>query len=150
MDNVTYIICETQADIYEYIAKLGYDMEIFSNLYLKSEWCNKSMDTLYSRFQFADKLECLDFILDEIGYKLKKLDNKYFDCDVAYWIGFTYRQIYSETGIKSNELADIIPFAKMCGLYAGLHTIDEENAIDIICDNFNLTKLEKDAYEIVV
>lgn len=62
----------------------------------------------------------------------------FFDPDVVQWIGFTYRMLYIETKIPSAELCNIVSFDAMCGYYPGLHTLDEEMAIDIICENFNL------------
>ena len=32
----------------------------------------------------------------------------------------------------------IVTFDSMCKYYPGLHTIDEEQAIDLICEDFNL------------
>ena len=131
-------ICHTQGSIYEYAAKNGYDMKVFSEVYLKSDFCRRAFDTIYSRFQFADEEECWDFLEPENRAEFKKLDdNKEFDIDVAYWIGFTYRQIYIESGVKSSDLADKITFETMCRYYPGLHTIDEDMAYDIIKKDFS-------------
>lgn len=134
-----YIICKVQGSIYEYQAKKGYDIAVFSELYLKSDFCKRAFDTIYSRFQWADAEECLDFIIPEIGDKCKKLkSNEEFSPDVAFWIGFTYRHLYIRTEIPSEELVQIIPFDSMLRYYPGLHTIDEESAIDIICKDRNI------------
>ena len=135
--DVDYIICRNQGNIYKQMAKDGYDVKEFSDLYLHSEFCERAFDTIYSRFQMADRLECLDFILPEIAPVPKNKDG-YFDEDVAYWIGFFYRQLYVETKVPSKELADLISFETMCRYYPGLHTVDEEMAIDIVCENFGL------------
>ena len=139
LSDVDYEICCTQGRIYEYAANLGYDMELFSNEYLKSDFCRRAMDTDYSRFQFADEEECWDFIIPEIGSKLEKIDTGlYFDPDVAHWIGFTYRQICFDRKVCSKDLPDKISFETMCRYYPGLHTIDEDAAMDIIRkDKFN-------------
>lgn len=134
---VDYDICKTQGSIYKQMAWDGYDMKEFSNLYLHSDFCERAFDTIYSRFQIADRLECLDFIMPEIS-PVPKNKNGYFDVDVAYWIGFFYRQLYIETKVPSKELADLISFETMCGYYPGLHTVDEEMAIDIVCENYGL------------
>ena len=139
-NTVEFDICETQGRIYEIMAINGYDMKLSSDLYLHSDFCRRYFDTIYSRFQVADAEESIDFIIPEIKDKIKVLDdNKEFSPKVAYWIGFTYRQLYMETDIPSNELGDKISFEKMCAYYPGLHTIDENMASDIICMNFNLT-----------
>lgn len=142
IDSDDEVICKTQRDIYTYIAKQGYNMELFSNAFLSSDFCKRAFDTIYSRFQFADEKECLDFIIPEIkNYGLRKLNNEYFDEDVAGWIGYTYRQLYIETNIFSAILCEKISFKTMVKYYAGLHTVDENMATDIICNDFHLQKL---------
>lgn len=141
MNKVETMICRTQADIFVYMSKLGYNMEIFSTAYMNSEWTRRAMDTKYSRFQIREPEECLDFILPEIENLLTKYsDDIIFNPDIAEWIGFTYRQLYIETQIPSEKLIKIISFRAMCAYYPGLHTVDEEMATDIICENYELSK----------
>lgn len=141
MNNVDYNICNTQGKIYEYAAKLGYDLSVFSSLYLKSDFCRRAFDTIYSRFQYHDEEESWDFLYPEIKDRLTVYgEGKSFDGGVAYWIGFTYRQLYIEGGISSAELADGIDFNTMCNYYPGLHTVDEDMAYDIIIANYNNKK----------
>ena len=139
---IDYTICKTQGSIYEQQAKDGYDIVIFSDLYLKSDFCRRAFDTIYSRFQIADRLECLDFILPEIGGKCRKFTTReeIFSPDVAYWIGFTYRQLYIETCISSRELSERLSFEAMCRYYPGLHTVDEYMATGIICNDYGFEK----------
>lgn len=167
VDGIDYKICQTQGRIYELIADNGYDVPLFSSLFLQSDFCRRSFDTIYSRFQLADELECMDFIIPEIqdrfpGIKsnpiytdggahiaddvpieyFRKYPDTCFSPDVAYWIGFTYRQLYIETGTYSSELAERLSFGAMCRYYPGLHTVDEDMATDIICENFGLVKIQ--------
>ena len=109
-------ICRNQGKIYRKVARDGYDMAIFSEEYLKSDFCRRSFDTVYSRYQYADELECLDFILPEIGEKMVKYPNQFFDEDVADWIGYMYRLLYYDTKTQSRILADQVPFSLMCNL----------------------------------
>ena len=141
MDEIGYNICRTQGEIYERMANNGYDIRIFSEHYLRSDFCRRAFDTIYSRFQYADDLECLDFILPEIGDKCRKTKDFLLSADIAYWIGFTYRQLYVETNIPSSELVEKIPFDVMLRYYPGLHTVDENMATDIICENFQIKKI---------
>jgi len=136
-----YEICKNQARLYRYVAIKGFDMEWFSENYLRSSFCKRAFDTIYSRFQTADELECLDFIIPELGIIQYMNDDMMFDPDVAEWIGFTYRQLYIETGIPSSEIVEKVDFATMCRYYPGLHTIDEDMATDIICENFGFSKI---------
>lgn len=143
MDKVGYSICETQQEIYRDMALEGYDMKVFSDAYLSSDFVRRAMDTTYSRFQTEFANECADFFLPEIESKLVKLeDDMCFSPDVAEWIGFTYRQLYIETGVKSSELIKIIPFELMCKYYPGLHTLDEEMALDIFLE-YHKSELKK-------
>lgn len=71
--------------------------------------------------------------------KAEKYDNdKIFDPDIAEWMGFTYRQLQLETGVKSKELVNKIPFNDMLRLYPGMHTIDELDAAERISEMYNL------------
>ncbi len=136
MTDIDCEICKTQQRIYEHMASGHYDMQVFSDAYLSSDFCKRAMDTDYSRFQVEDVYECADFYMPEIENRLVKFsDNRTFDIAIAGWVGFTYRQLYIETGVYSAELIKIVPFEIMCQSYYGLHTIDEENAVDIIIEN---------------
>lgn len=154
MDGVEYEICNTQGNLYEFIAKKGFNIELFSRLYLQSDFCRRAFDTIYSRFQLADELECLDFIVPELKGKFPEFDDgcitedydripepeSCFSPDAAYWIGFTYRQLYIETGTSSRELSERLPFDAMCRYYPGLHTVDEEMAVSIICEDYGFVR----------
>ena len=134
MDWVLEVICNTQGSIYKYAANHKYDMGKFSESYLSSSFCERAMDSDYSRFQFSNAEECLDFIIPEIG-DMENSWEFYFDPNVAYWIGWTYRHVASSAGIPSNELVKVLPFNAMCAYYPGLHTISEDQAYDIILEN---------------
>ena len=142
LEGIYYDICMTQSHIYRYIAQCGYDVKRFSDAFLLSDFCRRAFDTIYSRFQLEDVLECMDFIAPEISSDLiMNRDNVIFDEDVAAWIGFTYRQLYIETKVNSSNLVGKVSFRTLCNYYAGLHTIDLEDATDIICRDFCMTKI---------
>lgn len=52
-----------------------------------------------------------------------------------------YRYLFIVTGIKSAELVQKITYNVMLRYYPGLHTIDEDMAVDIICNDFKLKKI---------
>ena len=140
-DTIELKICQNQGCLYRFVANLGYNIEEFSNAYLASDFCKRAMDTTYSRYQLHDEQEILDFLMPEIQDKCSMLpDGELFNLDVAYWIGFTYRQLYYETDIFSKELAEKFTFSDICKTYSGLHTIDEEMATDILCENRGIKK----------
>lgn len=129
---IQYDICRTQEDIYRWAAERKYDIKRFSNEYLSSDFCRRAMDSFYSRFQLCDPDECMDFVTPEIGGADKFQSELYFDEDVAGWIGWMYRFLAFETKLSSKELNSKVPFDAMCRYYPGLHTVDEDMAVDII------------------
>lgn len=135
LSDMEYEICRTQGMLYETAADQQYDIHDFSNQYMRSRFCNKRMDTLYSRYQMADPEEIMDFLDVQ---NVKKL-NGYFDRNIAFWIGFTYRQLWFETAVASKNLVTIIPFQQMLAYYPGMHTIDEDQASEIIAQNHHLS-----------
>lgn len=141
MDPVQENICETQGQFFELAARtLNADsFPPFVNLYMQSEFCRWQMDTSYSRYQFAAPTECLDNILLEIN-KNKTLHfavkgEKIFSPDVAYWAGYVYRQLFFRTGWNSPEILQKFPFSQMVSSYSGLHTVDDEMAVDMLLES---------------
>lgn len=128
--DIQMVICETQGDIFWCANELGYDMDKFVPAYMKSRFCERSMDTAYSPFQMADPEECLDFILPEIN--VPKLPEPKYIPDALWWIGFIYRLLYFELKKSSKEIIDKVPFKAMLIYYPGLSTVDEYMAVEII------------------
>ena len=147
VDNIGYMICQTQGEIYQYSSKI-YHMERFSEVYMKSDFCKRAMDAEYSRFQLSDAEECMDFIVPEnkelANFELHGMDfiQSMTEPDVAYWIGFMYRYLALSTGISSEKLADLFPFIKMAAMYPGFHTIDEEQAVEIMMEGVQTVSVQ--------
>lgn len=139
MKGIEYDICYTQQRIYRLMAKEGYDMRVFSDEYLKCDFCRRAMDTTYSRFQVHDELECYDFYMPEIEKSLVKTDAG-INIDAVEWIGFMYRYLFIVTGVKSAQLVEMVTFDTMLAYYPGLHTVDEDIAVEIICKDFGLSE----------
>ena len=130
LDSMQYRICETQAELYEYAAIHGFNVPDFSDTYLKSDFCKRAMDSSYSRFQ----LQCPEEILDFFQYDT--IRDSGVSGPVAYWIGFTYRQLAFETGLPSKDLLDLYPFSLMLSMYPGMHTQDPEYVGDVLLENY--------------
>lgn len=130
LDDITYEICETQGNIFEYIADRQYDMQEFIPKYMMCDWTRRQMDTKYSRYQIREPEECLDFILPEIG-NIQKIDG-YYDGGAAFWIGFLYRAIYFATKLPSSIIIKKLPLEEMYQLYPGFHTMDEGMQLELI------------------
>ena len=144
--NINYDICENQGNIFEKAAIEGYDMEQFSNYYMKSDFCNNHFDKRWSIYHLADTEECFEELCSENRFRsivTKRSGGKICDPDTSWWIGFTYRQLNIETEVASSILSDEIPFNELCACYPGLHTVDEEYATDLICNKHNLIKVEE-------
>ena len=128
------IICETQGEIFRCANEWRLNMDEFVPLYMHSVFCKRAMDGIYSRFQMADGEECLDYILKEIHPSI--LNEIHYNEQAMFWVGFTYRQLtFRLRDIPSKIIYDRLPFFSLAKQYYGLHTIDEEIAIDIIIEN---------------
>ncbi len=126
-------ICETQAELYEYAANEQFIFPDFSDIYLKSDFCRRAMDTDYSRFQLQCPGELLDFIIPENpGIDKKYADTEQFDDAVAYWIGYMYRYLATAINTSSKDILKRWDFLKMCNMYPGLHTVDYRMAAEMI------------------
>lgn len=137
MDKIDYKICKTQGKIFGYAAKHGYVSKVFSDEYLRSDFCERAFDTIYSRFQFEFPSECMDFILPEIGSRLVMTTEKQ-DIDLAETVGRLYRCLYFASGKPSRELADLVPFDVMVQ-YVNLSFMEGEDvAIAQLCEDLNI------------
>lgn len=115
----------------------GFDLESFSDLFLTSDFCARAFDTPYSHFQTDDEDVSMIFVLREVAPKINESDQQFSE-DAAYWIGYMYRFLYIQTDIPSAVLKEKVPFSYMAKKAYGLSTIDEEQAVDIICSDCNL------------
>ncbi len=144
-DYVNFQICQKQGEIYEKAATLGYDMQNFSNLFLASNFCNKHFDDIWSIYHASTVNECMYEIKKELNKKLTKYTNSMImNPEICWWIGYTYRQIAIETGQGSLEILKKIPFITMYQVYPGYHTLDENDATDMLCENHGLIKIIKE------
>ncbi len=101
-------VCKTQMKIYSFMAENGYNLECFSNEFLKCDFCNKEMDDHYSHFHTSFPQECAEIFIPQIENKLTKGKGIYDLC--AGDIGYIYRMLHIFTGIPSKELVKIVPF----------------------------------------
>lgn len=143
------IISRNQGALFEYAAKQGYDMKKFVVQWMKSKVCKNYMDVSYSCLQFREPEEFMDYLeMDGEKFEIADLfhDGKIFDPATAFWMGRAYRMLFIKSGIKSKELVDIIPLERMLQYYPGMHTIEEENATEIMCEDAHIPKNKKSIY----
>ena len=137
MDYVAGKICRTQANIYKYVAKLGYRADMFSDAFLKSTFCEEAFDTKYSRYQFETPMECMDFILPEIGGRLEKTTEKQ-DEDMAGFVGYMYRYLYFVTPYTSKKLLEKVPYADIAKYISSATVEGLDLAAEDICEDCSL------------
>jgi len=112
-------ICKTQGQFYQYMAKLKYDMDIFSDVFMKSDFCHRHFDTIYSPYQAEFPMAMYELCMPEMGSKLKKTDFlSENDRCFAEAAGFLYRKLYQETSIPSDKLAEIVPYKELISRFA--------------------------------
>jgi len=134
---VDYETCRTQGEIFEEACKRKYDMEWFYYFYLNSDFCERAMDSIYSRFQMADGAECLDFIIPEIGEN--KIENDdYFGEYKAYKIGLNTRYMALALGISSKTIAEKVPYQEFFYWCGRMDDPEFEEIIEILAKKYNL------------
>lgn len=138
MDGVQRYVCKQQQDVFGEVAAKGYELYAFADAFLKSSFCNRSIDKPYSVDQFADTGDWFDF-LERDGECVLVPTQDPFPVHVAKWLGFVYRQLHIETGISSRELAHLVPIRRLAVSYPGLHTLDEDMQVEIIRNDFGFS-----------
>lgn len=137
MDDIQRYICRQQQDVFRQVAKEGHDLYAFADAFLKSSFCNRSLDRPYSVDQFADTGDWFDFLEKDDELVLVPAREQ-FPASVAGWLGFVYRQLQIEAGLPSRELSSRIPIRKLTISYPGLHTLDEDVQVEIIRRDFGI------------
>ena len=128
-------ICNQQKELFEYAQKQGADIGKFAKNFLNSNFCNNNLDKPYSTQQYDDIFNWLEFLEFENCLIIPENKNN-IPIEVAGWLGFTYRHLHFNTGLLSKEIINKVPVEKLLRAYLGLHTVDEEMAIEIIINNF--------------
>ena len=135
-------ICESQGELYSYVYGLQFDIPVFSELFLRSDFCRNCFDTLYSRHHDMFGHENWGYIKDEIGDKIPKISNDTILLDeCAYWIGYIYREIVIETKIPSAKIVEIVPFDDIRSFYFTTFEDDFEDIARILCNKYDLERI---------
>ena len=138
MNHEERYICNQQRKLYEYAFSQQADIYKFSYAFLRSDFCNRSLDKPYSVDQFADIVNWLEFLEKDCPLVSEPDVKRNASLEAAGWCGFTYRQLQIETRLQSREIADKVPIERLMISYPGLHTVDEEMAAEIIMEDFGL------------
>ena len=83
-------------------------------------------------------------MMPEIESKISKYDNDLiFSPDAAWWIGFCYRLLCLAYGLLSKQIKKMLPFDVMLAMYPGMHTIEEEQCVEIIGEQIGIRRIQK-------
>lgn len=119
MNTIDNRICRTQGQFYSYMAKKKYDMNVFSDVFMHSDFCKRHFDTVYSPYQTEFPKAIYELCMPEIETLLVRktymLEN---DRCFSESVGFIYRRLYQETNISSAELAELIPYNEILNYFA--------------------------------
>lgn len=144
LNNVNHYIATVQGNIFEEVAGT-YTFNTFISFvpaFMNSSFCRTQWDVPYSPFQTNLVQDNLRELLPELEHVMVLTpacpDDQVFNPDTAWWIGFTYRQLYLLTGIPSRELIRKVTFENLCAAYPGLHTVSEEMSAERIITDFHL------------
>lgn len=139
IDREQRYICNQQRKLFEYVQHTHADVFEFANQFMRSNFCNRSLDKVYSVDQFADIVNWIEFLQWENIRVTPVLQITHpVSQAAAGWLGFTYRQIQILTRLQSRDIADKIPIDRLYLNYAGLHTVSEDMAAEIILKDFNI------------
>jgi len=139
LDDEHRFICKQQQELFEYVQEQGADVREFAEAFLKSDFCNRSLDRPYSVDQYADIMNWLEFLEWENIIVEPILRQQWpVSFQIAGWLGFTYRQLQIETGLHSRDLWEQVPIDKLIRAWPGLHTVDEDMVAEIITEDFRL------------
>lgn len=128
---------ETQGEIYQLAYEMGYDMEDFSDKYLKSDFCRLEMDSVYSKFQMEFGDACMDEVMAE--FRDKNITVKKRDSDFLYsptWIGEMYRYLFYSLKKYSAQLAEKIPLSELAIYEPELEESELEEAVALLTEIF--------------
>ncbi len=125
--DISFERCNKQGKIFAIANRLGYDIEGYSERFLKSELAAGGGDEDYSYYQIASPSYSLDLIEDEELQAEEPADGKYSNGE-AYWIGFFYKSLGLALSLKGGALAARLPFSEMHGLYHKFGAISKEDA----------------------
>ncbi len=118
MNKTDIRICKTQGYFYSLMARKKYNMSIFSDAFMCSDFCKRHFDTFYSPYQTEFPKAIYELCMPEIEKTLvKKMCASENDRCFSESIGFIYRKIYQETSIPSDELAKMIPYDEIMNYF---------------------------------
>lgn len=132
-------ICGNQAKLFLYAHSLGLDIEIFIKEFMKSELC-KQIDSSFSFWQTQPVESIFEFLVinKEISCKINK--SQKINLDALEWLGFFYRHWHFLTGESSKQIIKFLPVKEGLKNWYKFHQLDENIAIKLAKDKYNISK----------
>lgn len=120
-------LCDIQGRLFENSAKAGYNSTSFAKNFMDSSLA-RELDADYNRMQWAGE----EYLLEEFAARCPKTvkDDKQFNNEVLFWMGYIYRYWHFLTGESSKEIYRQAPAATMNTNYLMFHTMSPELAIE--------------------
>lgn len=131
--DIGYQICMTQSKLFAYAIEQNYDDADFIKKYMNSDFCNKKMDALWSRFQLMNAAYNMSYLLDEIN---PAKNDMHYDPETISWIGWMYRYAQLRLEIPSRNIYKMLPLSDMLVYYKMTRTEDAEYFIEQIQTKF--------------
>jgi len=98
------------------MAKKKYDMNVFSDVFMHSDFCKRHFDTVYSPYQMEFPKAIYELCMSEIETLLvRKMSLSEYDRCFSEDVGIMYRKLYHETSIPSAEL---IPYNEILNYFS--------------------------------
>ncbi len=134
-------ICKTQDRLFRYASNHNYNMEEFTECFMTTSITNEDMDGIYSPFNTA----WAEDILEDMGYPTFSYGKS--NPDVAGWIGYIYRRLQVDTGIKSKDIYTAYPYKTMELMWIGGHTMDDSLVVEDMAKTLQVPILESEQEE---
>ena len=124
---VSYEECNKQGVIFSLANRLGHDLSVYAERYLRSRFVSGAGDFEYAYYQIAAPSYSLDLV-DAEELQRESAEGYGISNDEAYWIGYFYKYLGLSLGMENEALLERFPFDAMRALYAELGTLPKEEA----------------------
>ena len=128
-DTLRLQLCDIQGRLFELAGRQGLDSEPFLATFMNSPTA-AHYDLPYDAAQWRGEEYLLAEVADEAGPEALPKTGAVFPNEVLYWAGYLYRHWHFLTGESSAEIYAQADAATMLHGYAGLHTIDNDLAVE--------------------
>lgn len=135
---VINLIAEEQGEIYQTAYEMEFDLEDFSEKYLRSEFCHNEMDSVNSFIQTDFSNLCMENVLKEFRQKNIEVHNQepYVILYSPTWIGMMYRYLSFSLKIDSFELSKIVPFDELAMSSVKLRNCEMQEAVQMLSKKY--------------